>query len=109
MCTVPNWVDEVRKSTQNEPIPMHSLPHYFSFLLLFSHSSVGMVINLQDNENYLQGGNKCTGAEDNGVSILHGNALAFVKVNIPPPPQIFLALLTTSILSPASLQDSSVV
>ena len=24
--------------------------------------------------------NKCPGAEENGVSILHGNALAFVKV-----------------------------
>ena len=25
--------------------------------------------------------NKCPGAEENGVSILHGNALAFVKVS----------------------------
>ena len=29
---------------------------------------------------FLQGDNKCQTAEDNGVSILHGNALAFVKV-----------------------------
>jgi hypothetical protein len=28
----------------------------------------------------LQGENKCPGAMENGVSILHGNALAFVKV-----------------------------
>ena len=28
----------------------------------------------------LQGENKCGTAEENGVSILHGNALAFVKV-----------------------------
>jgi hypothetical protein len=28
----------------------------------------------------LQGENKCPGALENGVSILHGNALAFVKV-----------------------------
>ena len=29
----------------------------------------------------LQGENKCASAADEGVSILHGNALAFVKVN----------------------------
>ena len=29
---------------------------------------------------FLQGENKCPSAEENGVSILHGNALAFVKV-----------------------------
>ena len=28
----------------------------------------------------LQGENKCPSAKENGVSILHGNALAFVKV-----------------------------
>ena len=29
---------------------------------------------------FAQEENKCPGAEENGVSILHGNALAFVKV-----------------------------
>ena len=28
----------------------------------------------------MQGENKCKTAEENGVSILHGNALSFVKV-----------------------------
>ena len=29
---------------------------------------------------FAQEENKCAGAEENGVSILHGNALAFIKV-----------------------------
>ncbi len=33
----------------------------------------------------LQGENKCPGAMENGVSILHGNALAFVKVTFRNP------------------------
>ena len=30
---------------------------------------------------FMQGENKCITAEENGVSLLHGNALAFVKVS----------------------------
>jgi len=50
---------------------------YDNFLALCSlrHENLIFIICL-----FAQEENKCPGAEENGVSILHGNALAFVKV-----------------------------
>ena len=39
-----------------------------------------MMTGCENDSYFLQGENKCPSAEENGVSILHGNALAFVKV-----------------------------
>ena len=38
------------------------------------------LLGVLKNDYIFQGENKCPTAEENGVSILHGNALAFVKV-----------------------------
>ena len=72
--------------------------HAWERMMQFSIISISIVCNLSPqnveddthtreqllgvlkNDYIFQGENKCPTAEENGVSILHGNALAFVKV-----------------------------
>ena len=58
--------------------------HFLNFLSQINiHCDAShYIVQLDCHLNYVdsQGENKCPTAEENGVSILHGNALAFVKV-----------------------------
>ena len=60
---------------------------WLSCLSILTQSSaildmIVLSVNSQNLPNsFIQGENKCPSAEENGVSLLHGNALAFVKVS----------------------------
>ena len=76
---------------KSEP-PLFLTRHAAIFLFYFKPSS-GIMMTVCENDSYiLQGENKCPSAEENGVSILHGNALAFVKVT----PKKTIIIISTS-------------